>query len=1151
MANSYREYLKIKKYGGEGGDTPAPTLISKTINANGTYLPEDDQADGYNSVAVNVPEVSDVAFIPPQKFKSNGSALEDYKIFGSDGVITETETSVLPLTFSTVEDKLRDWEIYGNDDVGENLFDIAAITHGYLATNGGVIYSTATDTSDYIAVTAGNDYAIRLERDAAIVSTNARAYGWFDENKQLIGATGAVPFGTGDEVITLVLTAPVNAAYFRFSYDVSYSKNMLVRGSTPPSTYIPYQQGVGQRTENEYGANGSVSVSTVSAICNGSEIAIQSDGTNTLVSANYVGYKNNFSVSLSAGDYGYKIEREGTTTGIVSSIYDSDNTAIGTSQTSGTFTLSADNSVYIGFYVPANTTANGTVKLIITKGSTVPSTYVPYGYEIPISCSGVNLTNAPDQTISLNNEYYKNTFLMNSISEGEYVLRYNIETEVTGYRVSIGLGSTGYAQEATINSAYTDGNVQYIFFSVSAAQSGLNLFARLFRFSNPTTATADISNIMLVKGSTAPTEYIPYFHNDYTFYIGSTPLTAGQSISKTSTGVDIATQVGENTISSTLYNLPETSVTYATSGGVGERVSGSYVIPVKVNSTTTNVPIGDTPLMEDEYVSYAEQKIYRYVEGTLTPVDPPSTLPQITTANGDNELSVVTAVQPDLVQIGLGIPVEIIPNSFGTKTITTNNTYDASDDNLDGYSSVTVNVPNTYVAGDEGKVVSNGALVSQTSATVNQNGTIDTTLINSVEVDVPTGGGSGDVRFLDYDGTVVNVYSAADFANLTALPANPTHEGLTAQGWNWALAAAKTYVASYGKLDIGQMYTTSDGKTRLYVTLDDGRLNPTMEFAVDGTCDIDWGDGTAHTTLTGTSTSTRLTTSHQYATGGDYVIALDVTGSFAFISASNLCILFSYNGSPNDNRSNAYRSIIRKIELGSNISAIGSYAIRNCSNLSSITIPNTITAIGDGAFQNCYGLSIVTVPSNVTTISNSAFYNCYSLSKITIPNDVTTIDDSAFYNCYSLHSVTMPSSVTTIGISAFQNCYSLHSVAIPSGVTTIGSNAFTNCYGLFSVAIPSSVTTISNSVFSSCSSLSSITVPSGVTSIGSSVFSSCYGLGFIEFLSTTPPTVSSSNAFSSVPRDCIIYVPAGTLSDYTSAQNYPSSSNYTYVERSA
>jgi hypothetical protein len=69
-----------------------------------------------------------------------------------------------------------------------------------------------------------------------------------------------------------------------------------------------------------------------------------------------------------------------------------------------------------------------------------------------------------------------------------------------------------------------------------------------------------------------------------------------------------------------------------------------------------------------------------------------------------------------------------------------------------------------------------------------------------------------------------------------------------------------------------------------------------------------------------------------------------------------------------------------------------------------------------------------------------------------------------------------------------------------------------------------------------------------VTSIAALAFSSCYGLGEIHLQSATPPTVANSNAWQSLPTDCIIYVPIGSLSAYTSATNYPSSSKYTYVE---
>lgn len=82
------------------------------------------------------------------------------------------------------------------------------------------------------------------------------------------------------------------------------------------------------------------------------------------------------------------------------------------------------------------------------------------------------------------------------------------------------------------------------------------------------------------------------------------------------------------------------------------------------------------------------------------------------------------------------------------KSITANGTYNASSDNADGYSKVVANVPNTYAAGDEGKVVSNGALVAQTSDTVTANDTYDTTLINSLTVNV-SGGGGGNVAAIN------------------------------------------------------------------------------------------------------------------------------------------------------------------------------------------------------------------------------------------------------------------------------------------------------------------------------------------------------------------------------------------------------------------
>ena len=313
-----------------------------------------------------------------------------------------------------------------------------------------------------------------------------------------------------------------------------------------------------------------------------------------------------------------------------------------------------------------------------------------------------------------------------------------------------------------------------------------------------------------------------------------------------------------------------------------------------------------------------------------------------------------------------------------------------------------------------------------------------------------------EINFLDYDGTILYSYTAAEFAALSSMPSNPTRDGLTAQGWNWSLTNAKVYVAKYRKLNIGQMYITDDGKTRIYIHLEEGRTSPVLSVCPNGTVDIDWGDGTTHDTLTGSDTSTAVYTSaHNYAALGDYVIQLTVTGSMGF--GSNGLLVYA---SGSDNRNRVYKNAIQKVELGSGFTSIGNTAFSSCYSLSSITIPDSVTSIGNTAFGSCYILSSITIPDSFTSIGNTAFVYCYSLSSITIPDSVTSIGNTAFSSCYSLSSITIPDSVTSIGTSAFSNCYGMRyydfsaCTAIPALSNT---NAFNNIPSDCQMLIPSSL----------------------------------------------------------------------------------------------
>ena len=371
---------------------------------------------------------------------------------------------------------------------------------------------------------------------------------------------------------------------------------------------------------------------------------------------------------------------------------------------------------------------------------------------------------------------------------------------------------------------------------------------------------------------------------------------------------------------------------------------------------------------------------------------------------------------------------------------------------------------------------------------------------------IPTGGGSvsvppKEVNFYDYDGTVVDAYTASEFASLSAMPKNPKHEGLTAQGWNWSLADAKAYVAKYGKLNIGQMYVTTSGDTEIDIQLGIGRNKPYLGCCPNGTVDIDWGDGSAHDTLTGTSTSSLKSIQHTYPdTGEMFTIKLHMeSGSLGVIgsSSSSTSSQILYNGSAGQtNGQRSYQNAVKEVRLGSHVTSIGAYAFSYCRSLATVTIPDSVTSIGNNAFSYCRPLVSVTIPDSVTSIGNNAFDSC-----------------------------------------------SLVSIVIPDSVTSISKNAFSYCSSLVSIAIPDSVTSIGNNAFDSCSSLTSVMIPESVRSIGSAVFNACRSLAQFIFEPTTPPTVANTNAFGNLSSDLVVYVPAGTLSAYQSASNYSSISS--------
>ena len=381
------------------------------------------------------------------------------------------------------------------------------------------------------------------------------------------------------------------------------------------------------------------------------------------------------------------------------------------------------------------------------------------------------------------------------------------------------------------------------------------------------------------------------------------------------------------------------------------------------------------------------------------------------------------------------------------------------------------------------------------------------------------------VRFIDYDGTVLHTYSINDFLALESMPSNPEHKGLISQGWNWSLEDAKAQLTAYPEagLVIGQTYITDDGKTRLYVHFEEGRLHPYLGICPNGTVVIDWGDNSATSTLTGTSLTVVQHTDHEYASAGDYIITLTASsGSFAFYGVSGTAHILKKDTSTTANIHRVYTNCLQKVEIGTS-AGIGNYAFRYCSSLASITIPDGITSIGNYAFCVCSSLANITIPDGVTSIGNYTFSNCHSLTSVMIPNTVTNIGNYAFNYCSSLTNIVIPDTVTSIQTYAFNYCSSLTNIAIPNGVTSIGTYMFNYCSSLTNIIIPDTVTSIGSSAFYYCSSLANITIPNGITNIGNLAFSNCSSLASIAI----PDTVTSigNSVFSYCPSLINIIIP--------------------------
>ena len=206
----------------------------------------------------------------------------------------------------------------------------------------------------------------------------------------------------------------------------------------------------------------------------------------------------------------------------------------------------------------------------------------------------------------------------------------------------------------------------------------------------------------------------------------------------------------------------------------------------------------------------------------------------------------------------------------------------------------------------------------------------------------------------------------------------------------------------------------------------------------------------------------------------------------------------------------------------------------------------TIECSGDYNFTDIFGsdsgiyesIIDVVLTNNITSIGSSFLFYADRIKTFTA-NNIIDIDSNFLYNNTTLVCLCLPN-CTSIGSSLLRNNFSINYISLPNCVT-VGNSVLTKATALIYVNFQKLET--ASYTFILARSVKNITFDN-LLSVADNFMSSASSLEVVEFNMITPPTVSNSAIFSSLPAYCVIKVPQASLTAYQTTTNLTQLADY-------